>query len=107
ILHHPAYISLPGAARVVADGVELRAITHSMSLSSTPGGLSAPLIYLGKGADGDFAAHDVRGAIVLVEGMATPPITLRASKAGAIGQLHISPHEHLHEMCLSPAWGSP
>jgi len=26
---------------------------------------------------------------------------------GAAGQLHISPHEHLHEMCISPVWGSP
>ena len=21
--------------------------------------------------------------------------------------MHISPHEHLHEMCISPVWGSP
>ena len=27
--------------------------------------------------------------------------------AGVIGQVHISPHEHLHEMCVSPVWGSP
>jgi hypothetical protein len=27
--------------------------------------------------------------------------------AGAIGQIHISPHEHLHEMCISSVWGSP
>ena len=23
------------------------------------------------------------------------------------GQLHISPHHHLHEMCISPVWGNP
>jgi hypothetical protein len=26
---------------------------------------------------------------------------------GAIAQVHISPHEHTHEMCVSPVWGSP
>src|SRR5262249_58921891 len=30
-----------------------------------------------------------------------------ARAAGAAGQLHVSPHEHLHEMCISPVWGSP
>jgi hypothetical protein len=44
---------------------------------------------------------------VLVDGIATPPVARRASHAGAIGQLHISPHEHLHEMCISPVWGNP
>lgn len=24
-----------------------------------------------------------------------------------MAQLHISPHEHLHEMCISPVWGNP
>lgn len=107
VLHHPAYISLPGAARAVADGVEMKAITHSMSLSSPAGGVTGPVIYAGKGAGEDFTTRDVRGAIVLVEGMATPAAALRASRAGAVGELHISPHEHLHEMCISPVWGSP
>jgi len=107
IIHHPAYISLPGRARVVADGRELRAITHSMSQSSPPSGTTGPLVYVGKGTEGDFAGRDLRGAIVLVEGMATPQVALRASQAGAAGQLHVSPHEHLHEMCISPVWGSP
>ena len=34
-------------------------------------------------------------------------MALRASRAGAAGQLHVSPHEHVHEMCISPVWGSP
>jgi hypothetical protein len=107
ILQHPAYISLPGRARVVADGRELKAITHSMSQPSAAGGTTGPLVYVGQGTEADFAASDVRGAIVLVDGMATPPVALRASQAGAVGELHISPHEHLHEMCISPVWGSP
>ncbi|MFX8801558.1 hypothetical protein ABTM62_19795, partial [Acinetobacter baumannii] len=31
----------------------------------------------------------------------------RASRAGAIGQIHLSPSAHAHEMCISPVWGSP
>ncbi|WP_164867832.1 M28 family peptidase [Rhodovarius crocodyli] len=106
-IEHDAYISLPGAARVTVDGRELKAITHSMSQSSLPGGLSAPLVYVGDGTEADFAKQDVTGCIVLAEGIASPPVSFRASRAGALGQLHISPHEHLHEMCLSPVWGNP
>jgi hypothetical protein len=42
-----------------------------------------------------------------MEGMATPATAQRATNAGAAGQLHISHHEHIHEMCISPVWGSP
>lgn len=107
VVEHDAYISLPGAARVMAGNSELKAITHSMSQSSPKGGVTGRLVYVGEGGEADFAGKDVRGCIVLAEGIATPPVALRASRAGAIGQLHISPHEHLHEMCLSPVWGNP
>ena len=107
VLHHPAYISLPGAARVTAGGLALPCITHSFSLSSGPDGLTAPLADLGTGRPADFAGQDVRGKIVLIEGMATPATTARANRAGAAGQLHISPDDQLHEMCISPVWGSP
>jgi hypothetical protein len=107
ILHHPAYISLPGAARTQAGGQELRCITHSFSLSSGPAGLTAPLVDLGLGRPADWAGQDLRGRIALVEGMANPASAARARDAGAVGQLHISPDDQLHEMCISPVWGSP
>jgi hypothetical protein len=106
-LEHDAYISLPISAHVEMDGVELKAITHSMSRSSPPGGMTGRLVYLGEGTEEDFAGRDLRGCILLLEGIASPAAALRASRAGAAGQLHISPHEHLHEMCISPVWGSP
>lgn len=104
---HDAYISLPGIARVTVDGAVLTAITHSHSLASPAGGLSARVVYVGEGKAADFAGKDVAGAIVLAEGIANPQVARLASDAGAIGQLHISPHHHLHEMCVSPVWGSP
>ena len=107
LLEHDAYISLPGRARVEAGGRELTAITHSFSRPSAPGGTRGPLVYLGNGAPKAFEENEIRGKIVLVEGIASPAVSLRASEAGAAGQLHISPHQYLHEMCISPVWGSP
>ncbi len=107
VLSHDAYISLPGRARVELDGASLRCITHSFSLPSPAGGLAAELVDVGDGTEADFAARDVRGRIVLVDGIASPAVAHRASRAGAAAQLHVSPHEHIHEMCVSPVWGSP
>ncbi len=107
VLQHDAYISLPGRSQVLVDNASLTSITHSFSRSTPTAGLAAELVYVGAGSEADFAAQDVRGRIVLVDGIATPPVSQRASHAGAAGQLHISPHEHLHEMCISPVWGSP
>ncbi len=105
VLTHDAYISLPGHSLVQVDNQTLRSITHSFSRSSD--GVRGELVHVGSGSDADFASRDLRGCIVLVDGIATPPVSRRASLAGAVGQLHISPHEHLHEMCISPVWGNP
>ena len=102
LMLHDAYISLPGAASVTVDGAAVQAITHSFSVASP--GLTARVVDVGAG---DFADKDVRGCIVLADGIASPTIAAQARAAGAAGQLHISPHEHLHEMCISPVWGSP
>lgn len=107
IIRHDAYISLPGEARVEVDGRRLAAITHSMARSSPGEGLCADLVYVGAATPADFAGKDVRGKIILAEGIATPQVAALARDAGAAGQLHISPHHHLHEMCISPVWGSP
>ncbi len=104
---HDAYISLPGASRVDLDNQSLVSITHSFSQCSPPVGVSGPLVYVGDAEDADFANRDVRGAIVLTEGIASPGQAARSSRAGAIGQIQISPHEYRHEMCVSPVWGSP
>lgn len=105
LLSHDAYISLPGPGSVTVAGRALKAITHSFSQPST--GLSGVPAYVGAGSEADFAGRDVRGRILLIEGMATPAAAERAHRAGAAGQLHISHHEHLHEMCLSWVWGNP
>jgi len=107
LLSHDAFISLPGAAKVEIEGESVRCITHSMSASTVPGGVSGELVHVGEGTEADFAGRQVAGKIVLVDGIATEEVAALASAAGAVGQLHISPNEHLYEMCVSPVWGSP
>ena len=104
IVKHDAYISLPGAAKVEVGNAVLTAITHSHARS---GVVTGRVVDVGAGDAAGFAGKDVRGAIVLAEGIASPGVARLASEGGAVGQLHISPHEHLHEMCISPVWGSP
>jgi hypothetical protein len=104
ILMHDAYISLPGKAAVAVNGRALGCITQSFSRPGTVSGVPA---YMGRGTEADFAGRELSGKILLFEGMATPAVAQRASCACAAGQLHISHHDHLHEMCISPVWGSP
>ena len=112
LIRHDAYISLPGRARIeidtaAPDTAAPDCITHSFSRPTPPDGLRGTVVYAGHGRAEDFAALDASGKIVLLESIANPGATHRASLAGAIGQIHISPHQHLHEMCVSPVWGSP
>jgi len=107
LLSHDAFISLPGAAKVEIDDESLRCITHSMSVSTAAAGVSGDLVYVGEGSKADFSGKDVAGKILLVDGIATEEVAALASAAGALGQLHVSPNEHLYEMCVSPVWGSP
>jgi N-acetylated-alpha-linked acidic dipeptidase len=107
LILHDAYISLPGRARLDIEAETPDCITHSFSRPSPVGGLRGTVVYGGYGRAEDFATLDARGKIVLLESIANPGATRRASLAGAIGQIHISPHEHLHEMCVSSVWGSP
>lgn len=105
LIEHEAYVSLPGAARLEALGRFHDCITHSFSRPAS--GLAAALVDVGPGDDAHYAAQDVRGKIVLHDGIATPVSTVAARRGGVVGQVHVSPHEYLHEMCVSPVWGSP
>lgn len=107
LILHDAYISLPGRAALQVEGTDVPCITHSFSRPSPAGGLVGEIVDVGRGRAADFAAVDVRGKIALIDGLASPLPSWLASRAGAIGQIHVSAHEHRHEMCISPVWGSP
>jgi hypothetical protein len=107
LLHHPAFISLPGAARLLVGGQEISCITHSMSQSTPADGLTAEIVDVGDAAEAQFRDRDLRGKIILADGIASPAVAMRAARAGVVGSIHVSPNEHLYEMCISPVWGSP
>ncbi|MDR7423335.1 MAG: M28 family peptidase [Armatimonadota bacterium] len=107
LLVHDAYISLPVAARIEWAGGVTPALAHSFSRSAPPGGLDGELVAAGAGRPADYAGVDPHGRIVLLDGVASPGAALEASRRGALAQVHVSPHEHVHDMCVSPIWGSP
>ncbi len=102
-----AYISLPESAELDIEGRKVSAITHSMVPNTPEGGLELPLVYVGRGAEDDYASQDVRGKIVLVGGIAIPGKAHAAEKAGAAACIFANADEHVHEMIVSTVWGSP
>ena len=85
----------------------LPAITHSFTPSTPPAGLEADVAYVGAGDEPDFAREPVDGRIVLLDGMPSPTLVLRGQRAGAAGLLFAQQDRLLHEMCVSPVWGTP
>ena len=104
---HDAYVSLPVSAVVRHSDESYEAITHSFSRSSGPDGVVAELVSVGSGTKVDFDAVDVRSKAVLVDGIANSRVTVEACRRGAVAQIHVSPDGLLHDMCISPVWGSP
>jgi hypothetical protein len=88
------------------DARSIRANGYSLSPATNPNGIVAEVVFIGAGMPADYAGIDARGKIVLSEGLAMPAKARAASLAGAAGQIHIN-DDHIHEMCLSPVWGTP
>lgn len=107
VLEHDAYISLPGKASLQIASAAYACITHSMGISSPADGLTADLVDLPSGRADDLPDSGVAGKVVVIDGIASPDVTRRMTALGVAGIIHVSPHEHIHEMCISPVWGSP
>jgi hypothetical protein len=110
LIAHDAYISLPGKASLAVatpEGRQIRCITHSFSQPTPPGGLMGELVYVGRGMPTDYAGLDVQGKVVLMEGLAAPGPAVNANRFGAAAHIHINPKQYIHEMIISPVWGSP
>lgn len=107
-LHLPTcLVSLPvSGSLVVGEERFVPAITHSFSISTPSQGLTGELVYAGRGTERELAAAGARGKIVLTDGLATPNKAHAASQAGALAVVSIS-GDHIHEMIVSPIWGSP
>lgn len=107
LILHDAYISLPGKASLRIGPDDYICITHSMAQATPASGIEAVIVDLGSGSAANAGGQDIAGKIVIVDGIATPEIANRMSRLGVAGVIHVSPHEHRHEMCVSPVWGSP
>jgi Peptidase family M28/PA domain len=104
-----AYTGYPQQAwlKMIAPGMaEFPANGYSLSPATPPEGIEADLVDAGDGSAADFEAIDAQGKIVLTDGLATPGKALLAAEAGAVGHIHNN-GDHIHEMCISPIWGTP
>ena len=84
----------------------LAANGYSLSPTTGPEGVTGSVVDVAAGMPDDYDDVDVRGHIVLSNGLAMPGKARAASLAGAIGQVHTN-DEHIHEMCISSVWGTP
>lgn len=102
-------VGFPLRARVEVlspERLELAANGYSLSPSTPAGGIVAELLDVGGGSETDYSGVDARGKVVLAEGLGMPGKQLAADRAGAAAQIHVN-GERIHEMCLSPVWGTP
>ncbi len=109
-LEHPAFISLPQDASLeLIDNsgkpiVSFNCLTHSFSASVDS--LEAQVVDLAFGNAADYSGKDVRGKLVLQNGLASPTAVFRAERAGAVGQVFVN-DDHLHNMIVTSIWGTP
>lgn len=102
-------VSLPESAAVTVLApamMSFEAYTHSFSPSTPVGGLRGELVHVGRGFAGDYVGKDVQGKVVLIDGLAAPPMAWAAQQAGAAAAIFISGRD-LHFMITSTVWGTP
>jgi Iap family predicted aminopeptidase len=112
-----AYLSWPIRAELVVTSPErrtLRAVTAAFSASTGARGLEGELVFVGSpGAifgpmtSESYPGKEVRGKIVVADGLITPQNARLMEDLGAIGLVHINPRELLHEMIMTTVWGTP
>jgi hypothetical protein len=112
-----SYLSWPIRAELVVLGPQrrtLRAVTAAFSASTGAQGLEGELVFVGSpGAifgpltGSAHAGKDVRGKIVVADGLITPQHARLVEDQGAAGLIHINPRELLHDMIMTTVWGTP
>lgn len=88
------------------EPAEIHCNGYALTPATDESGVEAELIFVGSSLSTNYDDHDARGKIVVVDGIAIEDAALAAARAGAAGQIFINP-EHIHEMCISPVWGTP
>ncbi|WP_349365806.1 MAG: M28 family peptidase [Nitratireductor rhodophyticola] len=119
-VHEPSlYLSLPGQARVEADGKTFRAKPPAYSVDASKG-VTGELVYVGayhnamitdmfeqKVDTTQELADRVRGKIVISEGFASPGLVSQFEGIGAIGVIGINPGVDIHWGICTSIWGTP
>jgi hypothetical protein len=107
--HHPVcLVSIPLRAtlQIVGQSDTVPCITHSFSVSTPSDGLELELTDAGDGRLADYQAANAAGKAVLVDGLATPNTVAPAETFNSAAVIHNSGAQ-IHEMTISPVWGSP
>ena len=110
------FVSLPISAKLELPG-EAPIVCKTPSFSAS-GVLDGEVVYvpsaLADRVDGffDTAAEetdvDVRGKIVMTDGISLPKAAKTFEDRGAVGQIYINPHEETtHELIITSIWGTP
>ncbi len=119
-VHEPSlYLSLPGQARVEADGKSFRAKPPAYSVDAR-NGMKGKLVYIGARHNAMIedmferkiestaeVAEKVRGKIVMSEGFASPGLIAQFEELGAIGVIGINPGVDVHWGICTSIWGTP
>lgn len=120
-LYEPVcFVSMPLGASLRVDepgGTSFRAKTTAMSVSTGGAELSGELVYAPPAnSDGqvddwsvglNLRGLDVRGKVVIADGMSAPARVLDAQRAGALAGIFINPGEYIHESICTSIWGTP
>ncbi len=107
----PSLVSWPESASLAvttADGetLQIPCQTHAFAASTEEGGLEGELVYVGMGTEEELKKVDVRGKVVLVDGIVAQNRNMVAEQAGVAGSIWIA-GSRLHERLLLPSWGTP
>ena len=114
-----SYISWPGTAQleVLGRGAwELEVKSHAFSANTPTGGLDAELVFIENGEWEDYSGKDVTGKLILLRGplgLVMPEKVFNAQRRGAAGIIMIASDHvertsgYLHEMIVTPVWGTP
>jgi len=114
------YLSVPQWAKlhIIPPGAgEIHCKTPSFSYSTDGETIEGNLVYVPTGTEEKtdylFAegvseiTQDVKGKIVITEGVFAPQKAWELEARGAIGQIHINPGSLIHEANISTIWGTP
>lgn len=94
-------VSWPGKATLAVLGPEGRSfpcITHAFAMPTPPTGVTGEVV--------EESAGNLRGKIVISDGLANPNKGIAVQEAGVLAQVNIN-DDYVHEMIISPVWGSP